>query len=374
MEMKRKIFFIDPQTLGMYDYELLSRIGNNNVYFLGSKFYNYLPMNNIKSKLWFKYGKYKNNILKGISYVLTMLRICVYILIKMPKVIHIQWIRVPVFDYCYYSIIKKCLKIKLVYTVHNILPHTIKQGDYEKFKRFYDLCDILIVHTNTTKRDLSEEFNINLNKIIIAPHGPLIFKENKNNIDAEVEMINDKYKLRKKIVFSILGTQSEYKGTDLLVDAWLSSEKLRRDDEKTLIIAGQNADKYLKSKNTHNIIVIDGILSDLTFKALIRRSDVIVLPYRRIEQSGVLLSLIIERVPYCATDVGELAIPIKEENIGWIIPEVSANSIKETLEKIVENVDEIQEKAGNIQGWTRIFEYYDWNTAAKITEKIYSEV
>lgn len=370
--MNNKIFFIDPQTLSMYDYELLSRMEYSNVYFFGSQAYNYLPLTNIKLKLWFRYGFYKKQISKGISYVLTMLRILLYILLNRPQIIHIQWIRIPSFDYFYYLFLRKCFNIKLVYTVHNLLPHKIKKGDKKKYKRMYELCDALIVHTITTKNDLSNDFKIKSDKIYVAPHGPLSFNKNEDDIKEEITSIENQYNLKNKNVFSILGTQSEYKGTDLLVEAWTKSKKLRENDNIALVIAGNNSSQFLKSSKYDNIKLIDGLLSDLTFKALIRRSNVMVLPYRRIEQSGVLLSLIMDKIPYCATEVGELTIPIKQENIGWIIPEMSADSVRLILERIVEHPEEIKEKSENINGWQKVAALYDWDHSAQVTENVYS--
>lgn len=369
-----KIFFIDPQTLSMYDYELLSRMGDNNIYLFGNKKYNYLPMNNIICKFWFRYTYYNNNLIKGISYILTMLRIAIFIIFNKPKVIHIQWVRIPTFDYYFYSVIRYCFKSKIVYTVHNILPHTIKKRDFKHYKRFYSMSDALIVHTNTCKQELSKDFGINTKKIFIAPMGPYKSNENEEDLNYEVGKINNIYNLNNKIIFSILGVQSEYKGTDLLIEAWLGSEELKNNTEISLIVAGLNTNKFIVQSNLYNIVAIDGHLSNLTFNALIRRSNVIVLPYRRIEQSGVLLSLISEHVPYCATNVGELTEPILNENIGWIIPEISIESIRETLELIVRNMNQIIEKAENELAWNRICSSYDWENSARITQNIYNNL
>lgn len=374
----QNVFFIDPQaqtgSLGRYDYELLSRMKDCNISFFGGKTYDFKSINPCKSHYWFNYTSYGNPILKGLSYICTMLRILFMILIERPYVIHIQWIRLPVFDYPFYYMINKIFRKKLVYTVHNILPHKIKKNDYSTYKRFYDLCDVLIVHTLTAKGELSAKFNIDSKKIYVAPHGPLAFIEEDDKLEMEIRNLEKKYDLKHKIVFSIIGTQSEYKGTDLLIDAWRSSKKLNEHTDVTLVVAGKNTNKYINPKIDKNIKAIDGHLSNLTFNALIRRSDVIVLPYRRIEQSGVLLSFIKEHIPYCATNVGELVVPIIKENIGWIIPEISSKSIQKTIESIVDNKDTIIEKKNNFAGWERICDYYDWNNSAAITRAIYEEI
>lgn len=373
----KKVFFIDPQggsgNLGMYDYELLSRINNHIIYFFGSITYNYLPLVNINCRFWFNYITYKNQIVKGISYILTMVRIFFICFIIKPSVLHIQWIRIPIFDIFFYSSLKKLLHIKLIYTVHNILPHEAKKNDFSLFKRLYRLSDALIVHTETTKNNLIKDFGITASKIHIAPHGPLKYIRNEEETFMETNEIITNYKLQEKLVFSILGYQSSYKGTDLLVNAWRNSDIILNRQDIVLIVAGSQANNFIKPKEIDNIIVIDGFLSDSIFDDLMKISDVIVLPYRKIEQSGVLLTIVSQHKPYCTTDVGELKKPIIQENIGWIIPEITSQAIQKTLESIIDHPEEIQKKAKNKSGWARIEKMYDWNQAAYITQKVYEE-
>lgn len=374
-----KVFFIDPQggsgNLGRYDYELVSRLAKEfSVFYFCSESYNYKIDNKINYKYWFKYKRYAKSLLKGISYVLTMFKILIFAVKKRPAIVHVQWIRIPRFDIVFYTLFKRLIKIRLVYTVHNILPHDSNGDDWKEYKRMYDICDALMVHTEKTKVNLIEQFNIAPEKIFISPHGPLKSELDMEEVQKAMDSIIEKYKLQDKLVFSLLGYQSAYKGTDLLIKAWNSSEILSKSKKSVLIVGGKDANLFAGENTADNLIFIDGKISNTDFEALMKISDVIVMPYRKIEQSGVLLSIIPLHKPYCTTDVGELKIPIVKENIGWIIPEISTKSIKNILEHIELHPDEIAIKSNDIEGWSRVAKLYDWDEASLMTKKAYLNI
>lgn len=374
----RRIFYIDPQggsgNLGMYDYELLSRMKNKHITFFGSESYDYLQLNNVNCKLWFKYGKITNSVSKGLSYILTMFRIFFNILLQRPSVVHIQWIRLPIFDIFYYKLLRNVLNIKLVYTVHNILPHIRHKHDTEYYGKMYRLCDALMAHTETTKKQLVEGFKIGPDKIFIAPHGPLKYIHDTKELTMTIEGLKQSYNLHNKTIYLLIGFQSEYKGTDLLIDAWRRSPILSESHESVLVIAGIDTDKFIPNGINGNIICISKKLSDLEFDSWIKISDVLVFPYRRIEQSGVLLTVVSEHKPYCATPVGELTIPIQEDRVGWIIPNVTIESVQNTLENIDAQKDKISEIANNDKAWHRVCVKYDWGKSAHVTECVYDSL
>ena len=57
--------------------------------------------------------------------------------------------------------------------------------------------------------------------------------------------------------------------------------------------------------------VLDKFLSDNEFNDLIEKSDVLIFPYRKISQSGVLLTALAHRKPVLVSRVGGLTQPLK---------------------------------------------------------------
>lgn len=368
------IFFIDPQSynnLGMYDYEILSRIKNESIYYIANQKYDYLSLPDIKILKWFKYGNYNSNIAKALSYIVSLFKILILSICKRPQVIHVQWVRIPKLDYFYYKLLKNLVNSSLVYTVHNILPHKIKKSHYKQYGALYKLCDILIVHTKKSKEDLCSQFNISPNKVIVVPHGPLEYHYSKNQLKNTTLFFSNTYNLKGKIVFGCLGTQSKYKGSDLILDAWCSTDSIRNNESVVLLLAGKFSSEIQTPNLPPNVICINRRISDLEFASILNLIDVIVLPYRRIEQSGVLLTAISHHIPYCATNVGELTFPFSIADVGWMIKEPKVSYIKETILRIINNSTEIIEKKNNVSGWKKVCDKYDWSKNAQITKDIY---
>ncbi len=369
----KKVFYIDPQSrnnLAMYDYELLSRIDGEDITFWGSRQYNYKDIPDVRHRLLFTYEVHDNFILKVASYIKTMLHLFFSALFARPNVIHIQWVRIIQLDRICYRLLKSLISVKLVYTVHNVLPHVVRSGDKENYAKLYTMCDTLIVHTEKTKQELVRDFFIPAEKITVAPHGPLCFNEDASLVKKQMNSFYNDFSLKDKVVFSLLGFQSTYKGSDLLIEAWKQIPPSERKNA-VLIVAGKFQDVMVPKEAIQSLICIPRKLSNIEFNALLKLTSVLVFPYRRIEQSGVLLTAISEHIPYCATNIGELTSPLKKADIGWIIEEPTVKCVKASLCAIMAHPEQVEQKKRNLEGWKEVYAMYDWEYSASITKKIY---
>lgn len=379
MKKNDNIFFIDPQSyynLSIYDYSLLSRLREYNIFFFGSTLYDYLPLPaNIRFIKLFRYSKYKSPWLKALSYSLSLVSLFYYCIKYRPKIFHFQWIRIFSFDYFIIRLLHIFWKTKIIFTVHDILPRKKLDKAKNEFQKLYNFCDILIAHTQTTKHELIEKFNIPSNKIVVMPHGVLDINVEKKELENTITEIKAKYNIAKKdIIVTCLGAWREYKGTDLLFDGWASSSLISSNPNLHLFIAGANNGKVISGKNIpSNIHCISRPITNAEFKAFLKLSDLSVLPYRMIDQSGLLLSIIQEHIPYCATDVGELTAPLKLGNIGWVIPEITVESVRKTLEQILNNVPNLLLIKKSSE-WGKVETAYSWDKSAYILSNTYAQI
>ena len=72
---------------------------------------------------------------------------------------------------------------RLVHTVHNLLPHEASAGDRELYSRFYNCCDLLVVHNEYCRQLLMKEYQIPEEKICITPHGSYTQIRKEENTD-----------------------------------------------------------------------------------------------------------------------------------------------------------------------------------------------
>ena len=365
MKMRNKrIFFIDPQSmknLSIYDYGVLSEI-KSEVTYICSKYYDYLPMRgNITFKKLFSYNNIKNPIVKVLSYLLSYIRIFILIYNEKPILIHVQWLRLHIFDYIFYLSIKHLFKLKLVYTAHNLLPLNHGMRYRWIFNKIYKLFDSIIVHSEKTKQEMLSLFHICEGKVYINHHGILRMEYNKVAYKIQSDNYQNKYSLSDKIVFTSLGEQSYYKAIDLIVDVWRSTPELYNNNNIKLLIVGKHKGiDFHQLDNISNVLVEDRKIPNEEFIFLLRHTDVYLLPYRTISQSGALFTALAEHVPVLVSDAGGLSEPLSIAKVGWKIKSNDYEDLKKQLLYLSQNIKEIKEVKKNEQNWNKVCKEYEW--------------
>lgn len=297
-----------------------------------------------------------------------------YCLVKTPDVIHLQWL--PFLEFC--SLEAYLLKIfktvfrrtRFILTIHNVYPHDLsdsgKSSYRQRFLRVAPSCDAFIVHTEVTRKEVASEFDIAPERIRVIHHG--VFVPDLSGLKVQNSGNHDKLRL---IVF---GNQNHYKGTDLLVAA-MSQLPQSQKDKVELSIMGQISPAYYQEIREKE----DGVtvhwtpyfVDDRTLYQSILDSDIIVLPYRAISQSGVLLlSLFFNKIIVCSD------LPAFKETLKGYPEELffrsgDEASLQDVLSRLV--VDGV-----NIKTITPIMEHlreaYSWSAAAAITQEVYNDV
>jgi D-inositol-3-phosphate glycosyltransferase len=253
------------------------------------------------------------------------------------SIFHILWLNKFIyFDRTILNIYYKFLGKRLIHTVHNT---NIEQRDGQDsvinrwtLKMMYMNMDHLFVHTEQMKAQLIREYDIKEENITVIPFGI-------NEIIPRTDI--SKLHARKKLniqkedkVALFFGNIAPYKGLEYLIDA--ISHLQSNEYNIKLLIAGRvkNCDKYWAnikmkiSKNEINDSVIcrTEYIPDEEVEIYYKASDVVVLPYKNIFQSGVLFLAYSFGVPVIATDVGALKDEIEDGKTGFICtPENAAD-------------------------------------------------
>lgn len=239
---------------------------------------------------------------KALEGIINYIYLLVFVLFTRPKVIHFQWLpflEVSSVERVFLQLIKLISsKSKLLLTVHNIYPHNSSENSRIKYKSRLALVekffDKFILHLQISKSEFCREFGIEENRCKVIPHG--VFEPK----DLKIKP----YKRNEKLRLIMYGNQSYYKGTDVLVDAIALLPKEVQNQICTTIV-GKTSKDYLsllqdKAKGL-DINIIPEFVPDDKLNQMILDSDVIVLPYREISQSGVLLlALFFERPIICS--------------------------------------------------------------------------
>lgn len=373
--MRQSVFYIDPESyanLSAYDYNLLSNVKCEIMYFC-STLYDHIPMgDHVRPVPVFSYNKMSSNLLKGISYIWSYLTIFTYIIRYKPQVIHVQWLRLQTFDYLFYSMVSRLFKVRLILTAHNVLPLRTGMQYFHIYNRIYHLMDRIITHTENSRKEIMHLFNLSEEKIYVVPHGLLKLKISDEDMKNEMEMFRSTYPIEGKIVLSSLGFQTTYKGIDTLIKVWAETAELNQNPSCILILAGKFVDVDVNpTTSLKNVIIQNRRISNEELYYLLKHTDIYLLPYREISQSGAMLTAVTESVPILVTDIGGLAEPLSIAKIGWSIPRLGQEALRNTLVYLVNNPDEIASAKNNKYGWQKVKDFYAWETIGAKTLQIY---
>ena len=326
-----------------------------------------------------KRWQHSNDIVKRLVKVAEGLLNYVYTCIKVacdkPNVLHLQWL--PFMEVVGWEIpILKCLKrlspnTRLVLTIHNIYPHNMsskrKKAYNDRFRKASSLFDAFIVHTKISKEDVIREFGLSADKEHVCCHGVFEPKD---------VTISSNFRKDGKLHILQFGGQSYYKGTDLLVDAVCGLYNKRKERIETHIVGGisQSFLEELMAKDKGSIITWKPyFLSDEELYQEINDADLIVLPYRAISQSGVLLlSIYFEKFIICSDLPSFKETMQGEEGDGLddslFFKSEDSNSLSQLLTLYIDgNIHEQQIRRRILH----LKKLYSWQNAAKATMAVY---
>ncbi|MDO8941099.1 MAG: glycosyltransferase family 4 protein [Methylicorpusculum sp.] len=286
----------------------------------------------------------RNIFIKLVSNIRYHVGVVFLVVMKQPSVWHvIGTLRHPILMGIVEGIFFKVFSKKYVFTVHNLLPHESRNTIQKTINKIiYLLPDILVVHTKKMKRDLTELFGISQKKIVVMEHG-LNSAATEKNVSREI--LREVYGLSSSmIVFVFFGKIRPYKGLDILLDAYSSFNDKRN---TKLFIAGEfeNADyrqmildKIFSAREANGceIELFEGYISDEKMAELLAIGDALVLPYRHIDQSGVLLTALSAGIPVIATNVGSMSEYVQPE-VGILAEEPSCSSLLKAMEEFIES-------------------------------------
>ena len=376
----KKVFYVDQQSysnLSIYDHSLISHICRENpeipIEYIGSTKYDYLPMpEGVTMHKVFRYSSYTNALCRMFSYLWSVICLIFLLLRHRPKVVHLQWIKVFQLDYLFLWTAKRLCRSEIIFTAHNILPHNSGESAVKSYGKVYDLADSVIVHTQTSLSDFQARFPQYKDKATVIPHGVLPNKYTRQQIAARAEELRKELQIPEaSVVFSMLGYQSYYKGTDIVCNAWNSSHKLVSGNN-CLLVAGKCAPDAFPEGCADNTRIINRFINDIDFLAMLDLTDVLLLPYRAIDQSGLLLTAIHTCTPVCVSQVGELTRPLSVAKVGWAFESLEMDQVRTTIEYLADNPSEIEQVKSDTQAWKKINDMYGWTESARLTSELYT--
>jgi glycosyltransferase involved in cell wall biosynthesis len=250
----------------------------------------------------------------------------------------------------------------------NVVPH--ERHFYDRFLTRYFVNSVhgFLYMSQQVKNEL-DTFTV-AKPSVFAPH-PVFSnfgeKVARNEACRRLNLPEDK---RYLLFFGLI---RDYKGLDLMLDAYANLRQKGQTGNKKLIVAGEfytGKTKYIQQTERlgigGDVLWHDRFISDEEVKYYFSAADVLVQPYKSATQSGVTQIAYQFETPMIVTNVGGLAEIVPDGKTGFVV-EPDALSIAHAIEKIYQN-DHLQRMSENIITEKRRF---SWDYFAEQLEKLY---
>ncbi len=285
-----------------------------------------------------------------------------------PDVIHVQWLPMHAVDRTFWRAASRLLGVPVVFTAHDSLPN-VAGGDTRRERRNERNArafDHVITHTEHGAQVLAERFGVPDDRIARIPMGA--FTEYRD-VEPVPPPVPDGAP-----VAALVGLLRPYKGLDLLLEAWPAVRAQVPD--AVLLIAGRPFGEpaaeraaALAADPANGVVAELRYVSQGEFAGALRRAACCVLPYRRIDQSAVLLSTLAVGCPVVCTDVGGLREVVEESGAGLVVPPGDAPALAGAIARILGD-PALQQRLASA-ALDAVERIYSWDVAAERHEAVY---
>lgn len=378
--MKRKVAIIDPlgahgSSHHFYLYGQLDGLRNNKV---DVRIYTNKKTEDpcIRGVRFYQtYGDLFSNDLKiisGIKYVLGSIKSMVLARISGVSLFHFHIFYTNVLV-LFNLLLVKFLFGKVVFTIHDVASFSSKNQFLFLSKLVYKMTDLILTHNRFSKSEIIKIDPILKHKIHIIPHG---------NYTSYINVYKDKNKSREylslpkdKTILLFFGLIKDVKGLDVLLKSF--KKVIDENPDTILLVAGKpwknDFSVYQKIIDDYNlrdnIILHTRFIFHNDLDHYYCASDLVVLPYKKIYQSGVLMMALSYKRAVLTSDLPPLKEIITDNENGFLFKSEDVDDLSARINLILSDkmkLEKVQKNAGRL-----INEKFGWNEIGRLTKTAY---
>jgi len=272
-------------------------------------------------------------------------KLIAYAASSQSKIFHILWNnRFETFDRTFLMLYYKLLGKRVVLTAHNVNKR--RRDSRDSFlnrltlRIQYQLADHIFVHTEKMRTELMNQFGVSTARSSVIPFGI-----NNSVPDTDLTPTQAKERLgvsksEKAILF--FGRIKPYKGLEYLIAAFQTLAQ--RSADYRLIIVGrleEGCEHYWESMRKEiqeyfeagRVTIRIEFIPDSEIEEYFKASDVLILPYKEIFQSGVIFLGYNFGLPAIIADVGSLRDDVVEGKNGLVFCPEDPNDLARAIEQ-----------------------------------------
>lgn len=310
------------------------------------------------------------NLSKGIIYLASLTRLFIFVYRERPDIVHWHEIKLPFIEYLIIRCFKK-MGIRIVYTAHDVYRLDDRKA-YPYLIKEYRIFDFIISHAEENRGMIINDMGVPIEKTKVVPHGEYTYLVGEEQKKQEARLILGIPTKAKVLLF--FGYIRKYKGLTVLIHA-ISRVRMILPDI-ILVIAGQPKEDFtIYEREIERLGLKDVVLTHLKYIPLhdistyFWVSDIVVLPYLNIHQSGIAHLAFAHRRPVIVTSVGGLPEVVEEGKNGYIIPPGDSCVLASAIIDAFSDIREI-EKMGDY-AFQHASVKYSWDKIAEQTIEVY---
>jgi glycosyltransferase involved in cell wall biosynthesis len=252
----------------------------------------------------------------------------------------------------------------LVITAHDVLPREAKLGQAAAQRRLYERFDAVVVHSEHGRRRLTGELGLDPRRVRVIPHGAfshLAALPRPASLGPGGPPAGD------RPVVLCFGLMRPYKGIDVLLSAWRGIE------DAELWIAGMPRMDIapLRAAAPAGVRFIPRFIPEQELPGYFRAADLVVLPYREIDQSGVLFTALAFGRPLLLSDAGGFP-EMAATGAARIVRAGDAEALHGALSELLADPARREEMAAAAR--RAAAGDYSWESVARSTLALYEEL
>lgn len=305
-------------------------------------------------------------IARGVEHPLDLLAQAPRLVRGRPDVIHLQWLPLGAVDRTYWRALSALLRVPVVYTAHDARPNLDGARRRRRARANVRAFPRIIVHSRHGAGVLTGAFGVPAGRVSVIPHGALVRYRELDSIPPDLPADVP--------VVAFAGLIRPYKGLDVLLDAWPAVRAARPD--ALLVVAGRVLGdpvearlRALAADPTSGVRADLRFVADAEFAGLLARADVVALPYRRIDQSGVLFAAIALGRPLVVTRVGGFPEVVETYGLGAVVDPDDPTALADALQSLLG--DPARRAACAAAARAAADGTFSWETIAEATERVY---
>jgi glycosyltransferase involved in cell wall biosynthesis len=290
-----------------------------------------------------------------------------------PDVVHLHSTNASAIAYV--TLLER-LGVPVVVTAHVVTAHERNAMKDALSRRIHAAGDLVIAHSAFDRGRLVEEFAVDPSRVAVVPHGEYGFFGNEAPPADRVSARRAMGLATDDEVALFFGYIREYKGLDVLLDAWPAVTAVR--PRARLVIAGDPA-RLAPSRRTElegwaRRVGAIARFQYVPFEDVVRyfaAADLLVMPYRHVSQSGVLFLALAAGLPVVATHVGGLPELLRDGEHALLVPPESPVALAGAIARALGDAalrDRLS-RAGR-----RLADDHSWPSIAERTEALYRGV